>query len=49
VRLLEKLHPADPPSLRDLANCRGWLLEFFNSQVTCHRRVFNGAKRRTAA
>ena len=34
VRLLEKLRPADPPSLTDLAGCRDWLLDFFRSQIT---------------
>lgn len=34
VRLLERLHPTDPPSLQDLANCRSWLLEFFENHVT---------------
>jgi exopolyphosphatase/guanosine-5'-triphosphate,3'-diphosphate pyrophosphatase len=33
VRLLEKLRPADPPSIADLANCRGWLKDFFNQQI----------------
>ena len=34
VRLIEKLNPADPPSLADLAGCRGWLLDFFSQQIT---------------
>lgn len=33
VRLLEKLRPADPPSLADLAGCRGWLKEYFNREI----------------
>jgi exopolyphosphatase/guanosine-5'-triphosphate,3'-diphosphate pyrophosphatase len=33
VRLLEKLRPADPPSLADLAGCRGWLQQFFNERI----------------
>jgi exopolyphosphatase/guanosine-5'-triphosphate,3'-diphosphate pyrophosphatase len=33
VRLLEKLRPADPPSIADLAGCRAWLQEFFNQQI----------------
>ena len=33
VRLLEKLRPADPPSLADMAGCRGWLQQFFNEQI----------------
>ncbi len=33
VRLLEKLRPADPPSLLDLAGCREWLETFFNEQA----------------
>lgn len=33
VRLLEKLRPSDPPSLADLAGCRGWLKEFFNREI----------------
>ena len=33
VRLLEKLRPADPPSLADLAGCRKWLAEFVREQI----------------
>lgn len=33
VRLLERLNPADPPSLADLAGCRGWLLDFFSQRI----------------
>lgn len=33
VRLHEMLRPADPPSLADLAGCRGWLGEFFARQI----------------
>jgi len=33
VRLLEKLRPADPPSLQDLQNCRAQLKEFVDEQV----------------
>jgi exopolyphosphatase/guanosine-5'-triphosphate,3'-diphosphate pyrophosphatase len=33
VRLLEKLRPADSPSLLDLAGCREWLETFFNEQA----------------
>ena len=33
VRLLEKLNPSDPPSLADLAGCRGWLLDFFSQRI----------------
>jgi exopolyphosphatase/guanosine-5'-triphosphate,3'-diphosphate pyrophosphatase len=33
VRLLEKLRPADPPSLLDLAQCRSWLRDFFQQHV----------------
>jgi len=34
VRLLEKLRPNDPPTLADLAGCRGGLHEFFHQQIT---------------
>ena len=34
VRLLERLRPADPPTIQDLTGCREWLQEFFNAQVT---------------
>lgn len=34
VRLLEKLRPADPPSIQDLAVCRAWLQDFFNREIT---------------
>jgi len=33
VRLLEKLRPADPPSLADIANCRDWLAKFFDHEI----------------
>jgi exopolyphosphatase/guanosine-5'-triphosphate,3'-diphosphate pyrophosphatase len=33
VRLLEQLRPSDPPSLKDLADCRKWLLDFLKAQV----------------
>ncbi len=33
VRLMELLRPPDPPSLRDLTNCRSWLTDFFNQQL----------------
>jgi exopolyphosphatase/guanosine-5'-triphosphate,3'-diphosphate pyrophosphatase len=33
VRLLEKLRPADPPTLRDLAGCRAWLADYFNHEI----------------
>ncbi|MEY2408676.1 MAG: exopolyphosphatase / guanosine-5-triphosphate,3-diphosphate pyrophosphatase [Verrucomicrobiota bacterium] len=33
VRLLEKLRPHDPPSIQDLASCRGWLQEFSARQL----------------
>jgi len=33
VRLLEKLRPADPPSLADLAGCRKWLAEFVREEI----------------
>jgi exopolyphosphatase/guanosine-5'-triphosphate,3'-diphosphate pyrophosphatase len=34
VRLLEKLRPQDPPSIADLAGCRGWLHDVFKQQIT---------------
>ena len=34
LRLLEKLRPGDPPSMEDLAGCRGWLHNFFKEHVT---------------
>lgn len=34
VRLLEQLHPGDPPSLADIANCRQWLADFFRQEIT---------------
>jgi len=34
VRLLEKLRPQDPPTLADLAGCRGWLHDLFKQQIT---------------
>jgi exopolyphosphatase / guanosine-5'-triphosphate,3'-diphosphate pyrophosphatase len=33
VRLLEQLHPGDPPSIADLAGCREWLQKFLDEQV----------------
>jgi exopolyphosphatase/guanosine-5'-triphosphate,3'-diphosphate pyrophosphatase len=34
VRLLEKFRPGDPPSMAELATCRGWLAAFFKEEVT---------------
>jgi len=34
VRLLEQLRPTDPPSLADIANCRRWLGDFFQREIT---------------
>jgi exopolyphosphatase/guanosine-5'-triphosphate,3'-diphosphate pyrophosphatase len=33
VRLLEQLHPGDPPGLRALVACRVWLRDFLKAQV----------------
>jgi exopolyphosphatase/guanosine-5'-triphosphate,3'-diphosphate pyrophosphatase len=33
VRLLEALRPGDPPSLADIAGCRGWLTTFFDREI----------------
>jgi len=33
VRLLEKLRPADPPTLANLAACRAWLAEFVREEI----------------
>ena len=33
VRLLEKLHPGDPPTLHDIANCREWLQDFLHREI----------------
>jgi exopolyphosphatase/guanosine-5'-triphosphate,3'-diphosphate pyrophosphatase len=33
VRLLEKLRPADPPGLEDIAGCRDWLAKFFDHEI----------------
>lgn len=33
VRLLELLHPSDPPSEPDLAGCRAWLRDFFLKEI----------------
>ena len=33
VRLLEQLHPGDPPGLAALAECRAWLKDFLVGQV----------------
>ncbi|MGA2747473.1 MAG: Ppx/GppA family phosphatase [Verrucomicrobiota bacterium] len=33
VRLLEQLHPSDPPGLRSLLACRLWLRDFLKAQV----------------
>lgn len=33
VRLLEQLRPGDPPSLADLAGCRGWLQNYLKQEV----------------
>jgi exopolyphosphatase/guanosine-5'-triphosphate,3'-diphosphate pyrophosphatase len=33
VRLLEQLRPADPPSPRELAECRAWLRRFLNAEI----------------
>lgn len=34
VRLLEYLHPSDPPTEMELDNCRAWLRHFFAEQVS---------------
>jgi exopolyphosphatase / guanosine-5'-triphosphate,3'-diphosphate pyrophosphatase len=33
LRLLEELHPVDPPTAQELANCRRWVKEFLQKQV----------------
>jgi len=33
VRLLEQLHPGDPPGLPALNRCRAWLRDFLNAEV----------------
>ena len=46
VRLLEHLHPGDPPGLRALMACRVWLRDFLKAQVfPVLRPALTGCKR----